>query len=237
MRHRVQHRKFNRTTSHRRALLRNLAQSMIEHGQVRTTLQKAKDLRPVIERLVTLAKSANGGSITARRRIHRILSDRSMIAADRRSEYADMALATRRQALRARSGRRHRMGAPLGKLKFTGESITRRLLAEIAPRFEDRPGGYTRVVKLAQRRIGDGGYQAIVQFVGDEQSPGSITKPRKSARRVRADARYAMAVQRGRKAEAGKSAPVDNDVPKDQAQPQPSDAASSGSEDDTADNS
>ena len=60
MRHRIHHRKLNRTSQHRRALLRNMAQSLIEHGQITTTIPKAKNLRPYIERLVTLAvKSRN----------------------------------------------------------------------------------------------------------------------------------------------------------------------------------
>lgn len=193
-------------------MLRNLAQSMIEHGQIKTTLQKAKDLRPVIERLVTLAKSANGGSVTARQGIHRLLSDRAMIPKDRQGEYEDLSMTRREQTLHGRSGRRHRTGQAKGKLAFTSESVTRRLLTEIAPRFEDRPGGYTRVIKVSDRRIGDGGFQAVIQFVGDETAPGSVTKPRRTARRRRADARYAMAVKGVRQA-AGrkeKKAPADD---------------------------
>lgn len=196
-------------------MLRNLAQSMIEHGQVKTTLQKAKDLRPVIERLVTLAKSANGGSVTARRGIHRILSDRALIPKDRQGEYEDLSMARREKTLHARSGRRHRTGQAKGKLTFTSESVTRRLLTDIAPKFEDRPGGYTRVIKVSERRIGDGGFQAIIQFVGDETSPGSVTKPRKTARRRRADARYAMAVKGAKQSagKKGKSATVSDEAP------------------------
>ena len=58
MRHRIHHRKLNRTSEHRKALLRNLSQNLIEHGQITTTLPKAKALRPFIERLVTLAVEA-----------------------------------------------------------------------------------------------------------------------------------------------------------------------------------
>lgn len=230
MRHRVQHRKFNRTTSHRRALLRNLAQSMIEHGQVKTTVQKAKDLRPVIERLVTLAKSANAGSITARRQIHRIMDDRSIIPVDRRGEYEDMAMSARRQALRARSGRRHRTGSPRGKLAFTGQSVVHRLLNDVAPKYDDRPGGYTRIIKLAQRRIGDGGYQAILQFVGDEKDPGSVTRPRLTARRRRADARYAMAVKSAKQVGRSKAAAPADQEPNQTAQASASDSGAGESE-------
>ncbi|MCH7632985.1 MAG: 50S ribosomal protein L17, partial [Planctomycetes bacterium] len=57
MRHRLAHRKLNRTSAHRKALHRNLAQSLIEHGQIRTTLVKAKDVRPFVEKIITLAKA------------------------------------------------------------------------------------------------------------------------------------------------------------------------------------
>ncbi len=195
MRHRVAHRKLNRTSEHRKAMQRNLAQSLFEHGQVRTTLPKAKDLKPFAERLITLAKRARGGSLEARRRIHRLMSDRSLIPAEHRDDYEAMTDARRKQVLRSRSGRRHRTGAPRGGLPFTAETVTYRLIEKVAPNFEDRPGGYTRLIRLAKRRIGDQACLAIVQLVGDEEAPTGVTKPGKSARRSRADARYAAAVK------------------------------------------
>jgi large subunit ribosomal protein L17 len=195
MKHRVKSRKLNRSPAHHKALLRNLAQSMIQHGSIRTTVAKARDLRPFVEKLVTLARSAKGGSITARRRIHKLLSDRSFIPTDRQADYDNLSLAKRAKTLRSRAGRRYRTGAPRGKLAFTGASITHRLINELAPKYEDRAGGYTRIVKLADRRVGDGGQLAVLQFVGEEQAPGPVTKPAKTARRKRADARYALAVK------------------------------------------
>ena len=174
---------------------RNLAQSLFEHGQVRTTLPKAKDLRPFAERLITLARKTRGGSLTARRQIHKLLSDRSLVPADHREAYEAMPLSKRRRTLRSPSGRRYRAGEPKGRLTFTGQSVIHRLIDTIAERFQDRPGGYTRIIRLPDRRIGDHSPLAIVQLVGDEQGPGVITKPPKTARRKRVDARYAAAIK------------------------------------------
>jgi large subunit ribosomal protein L17 len=184
-------------------LLRNMAQNLIEHGRITTTLAKAKTLRPFFEKLVTLAVRTRelsaaddkAGALRARRRIDKLLTDRGMIPRDYRDTYAEMSDAARKRTLRMVSGRRYRTGEPKGRLTFTAESVTHRLIEAIAPRYEDRPGGYTRLVRLPARRIGDASHLAIVQLVGDEEAPGSLTKPGKSARRRRADARYSLAVQ------------------------------------------
>lgn len=177
---------------------RNLAQSLFEHGQVRTTLQKAKDLRPFAERLITLAKKSRAGSLTARRQIHKLLSDRSLVPADHREAYEGMSDVKRARVLRGAGGRRYRTGDPKGKLAFTGESVIHRLINTVAPEYEGRDGGYTRIVRLPDRRVGDHSELAIVQLVGDETGPGSVTRPRKTARRKRADSRYAAAVKASR---------------------------------------
>lgn len=182
---------------------RNMAQSLIQHGQIRTTIQKAKDLRPFVEKLVTLARAAREGSVTARRQIHKMLSDRSFIPADRQGDYDDLSSVKRAKTLRSPSGRRYRTGAPKGKLAFTGESITHRLINSIAERFTGRDGGYTRLIKLDKRRIGDGGYLAVLQLVGDEESPGALTKPGKSSRKRRSDSRYALAVKLAKQRRGG----------------------------------
>jgi len=176
-------------------LHRNLAQSLFEHGQVRTTVPKAKDLQPFAERLITLAKRARRGSLLARRRITVLMGDRSSIPADHRDTYDGLSDAKRRQVMVARSGRRHRTGQAKGRLDFTAERITHRLIETVAPQFEDRPGGYTRIVRLADRRLGDQSRLAIVQLVGHEERPGSVAKPGKNARQIKADARYTAAVQ------------------------------------------
>jgi large subunit ribosomal protein L17 len=203
MRHRIAHRKLNRTSEHRTALLRNMAQSLIEHGQVTTTLPKAKTLRPFIERLVTLAvktrklaaENDGAGSLRTRRRIQKLLGDRAIIPKDHRAAYAEMSDAHRAKTVRMPSGRRFRTGLPKGRMAFTAESVTHRLIETVAARFEDRPGGYTRLVRLAKRRLGDSSPLAVLQLVGDEEPPATVTKPAASARKRRADARYALAIK------------------------------------------
>ena len=200
MRHRVHHRKLNRTTAHRRALRRNMAQSIFEHGSIRTTLPKAKDLRPFVERLITLAKRVRTADTTsarlqARRRIYQLMTDRVMIPADHQEAYEALSLAKRAQTLRSPSGRRYRAGAPKGRLNFTAQSVIHRLVNDVAPQFEERPGGYTRIIRLADRRIGDHSQLAVLQLVGGEEEPGSIVKPKKTARRLRTESRYAAAVK------------------------------------------
>ncbi len=195
MRHRIAHRKLGRTTSHRRALRRNLAHSLIEHGEIRTTLPKAKELRRFVEKLITLAKRAQNGDLVARRQIHKHLSDRSIIPKEHLSDYEMMSDTKRERVVRSLSGRRHRTGQPKGALAFTGESVTRRLIETIAPRYTERRGGYTRIVRLPGWRIGDAGEQAVIQLVGDETPPANLVRPEKLARRTRADARYALAIK------------------------------------------
>jgi len=121
MRHRVRGRKLGRTTAHRKALFRNQLTALFTHERIVTTLAKAKELRPLAERMVTLAGT---GSLPARRKVLTMVPDKEVV---------------------------------------------RRLFEEIAPRFTDRPGGYTRVMRLGRRR-GDGAELAIIEFVDYELS-------------------------------------------------------------------
>jgi large subunit ribosomal protein L17 len=229
MRHRVHHRKLNRTSEHRKALHRNLAQSLIEHGRVTTTLAKAKDIRPFFEHLVTLAVKTRklaaendpAGSLRARRMIRRLLGDRGMIPTEHRAAYELMSDAARAKTMRMPSGRRHRTGEPKGRLVFTAESVTHRLIETIAPRYEDRPGGYTRLIRLPGRRLGDASLRAVIQLVGDEEAPTSLTKPKRSARQRRADARFAAAIR------AAKGRPGDDRGRAPKVEPEADAAASS----------
>ena len=132
MRHLVTGRRLSRTAAHRTAMLRNLAQSLFEHGEVRTTVPKAKELRRFVEPLITLAKK---NTLAARRLVIARLRDRLM--ADPKD--TDMLL---------------------------DDTVVQKLFKDIAPKFADRNGGYTRVLKTAQWRIGDAGDIAIVQLVG-----------------------------------------------------------------------
>ncbi|UCE58825.1 MAG: 50S ribosomal protein L17 [Phycisphaerales bacterium] len=204
------------------ALRRNMAQSLIEHGRITTTIAKAKDIRPFVERLVTLAVKVRraaasedkAAALRGRRAIHKLIGDRAIIPADHRTAYEDMSDAARSNTLRMASGRRHRTGEPKGRLVFTAESVMHRLIEGIGSRFADRPGGYTRLIRLSNRRLGDRSSLAMVQLVGDEEAPTSLTKPGKSARQRRADARYSMAI-RSAKAWSRKDQP-----PSEQAEPQ-----------------
>ena len=119
MRHLVKGRKLRRTTAHREALLRNLVTSLFDKERIKTTVAKAKEAKPLAEKLITLGKKGT--------------------------------LHARRQAL-----------AVLYK-----EDTAVRLFDVIAPRFSERPGGYTRVVKLGPR-AGDGAEMAILELVGSE---------------------------------------------------------------------
>lgn len=116
MKHRKSGRKLNRNASHRKAMFSNMATSLILHERIQTTTPKAKELRTIVEPLVTLARR---GDLHARRQAARIVRD-------------DAALA--------------------------------KLFSELADRFQDRPGGYTRVIKIANRR-GDNAPISIIEFV------------------------------------------------------------------------
>jgi large subunit ribosomal protein L17 len=109
-------RKLRRTTSHRLALFRNQLMSMVEHERVATTLEKAKELRPLVERVVSLGKN---DTVPARRKVFRWVPNRSLV---------------------------------------------KKVFEALGPRFTDRPGGYTRILRLGRRR-GDNAENAILEFV------------------------------------------------------------------------
>jgi large subunit ribosomal protein L17 len=130
MRHRVGYRKLGRVTEHRIALLRNQAQALIRHERIETTVPKAKELRPFVERLITIAKrglAANEGV--------RVVNARRLVARD-----------------------------------IHDNDVVSKLFETIAPRFAERPGGYTRLLKLGYRR-GDSAQVAQVELVGSEYDP------------------------------------------------------------------
>ena len=131
MRHNLAHRKLGRVTEHRLALLRNQAIALLRHERIETTMPKAKELRPFVERLITLAKrgvasgEANGKALHARRMVLAEIPDKAVV----------------------------------GKLFET-----------LAPRFAERPGGYTRILRVGFRR-GDSAEVAQVELVGSEYDP------------------------------------------------------------------
>lgn len=158
MRHRDAGKHFSRTPAHRLALFRNLSRALITHERITTTLPKAKALRPYIEKLITLAKKA---AVT-------------MAAAGPDDKIARAkALHYRRQAM-AELGPMHGTGTydkqdePVtrpGKKNPIAISVLEKLFAEIGPRYKDRPGGYTRIIKQHYRRLGDGGHTAIIELL------------------------------------------------------------------------
>jgi large subunit ribosomal protein L17 len=133
MRHRVGQRKLGRVTEHRIAMLRNQAEALIRHERIETTVPKAKELRPFVERIITIAKrglaagEANGRTLHARRMVLRDIQNRDVVA---------------------------------------------KLFDTIAPRFEARPGGYTRILRLGFRR-GDAAEVAQIELVGSEFNPNA----------------------------------------------------------------
>src|SRR5688572_16564881 len=173
MRHRVAHRKLGRVTDHRLAMLRNQATALIRYEHIETTVPKAKELRPFVERIITIAKrgvaagDGNGRLLHARRLVGRELVD----------------------------------GEVVGKLFDT-----------IAPRFAERPGGYTRILRLGFRR-GDSAEVAHVELVGSEYDPaaeaaaeeGEKEAPKK-AKGVGERLKQAAQRIRGPKAEGGSKA-------------------------------
>ena len=129
MRHRYGGRKLNRTSQHRQMLFRNMAQALIKHEQIVTTLPKAKELRPVVERLITLGKR---GDLHARRQAHARLRD---------------------------------------------DAMTKKLFEVLGPRYAERNGGYTRVLK-AGFRYGDSAPMAVIELVDrDEDARGQDSGP------------------------------------------------------------
>ena len=186
MRHRVYGRTLNRSTSHRRAMFRNMAIALFTHGQITTTVAKAKAVKPLIEKLITAAKR---GDLAARRRVIKVLGD--PIFVDR-----DLKDFTRRdlEADGYKVNRYHELQ--------DGPRLVKRLFEEIAPRYADRTGGYTRIIKLASHRIGDGTQLCVLQLVGDEEGPqvsGQFSRRREKANR-RMD--FAAKVRKGAKQEA-----------------------------------
>jgi large subunit ribosomal protein L17 len=139
MRHGKAGRKLNRTSSHRTAMFANMAASLIEHEQIVTTLPKAKELAPVVEKLVTLAKK---GGLAARR---------------------------------------------LAAARIRNEAMVKKLFETIGPRYAERNGGYTRVLK-AGFRYGDNAPLSVIEFVDrDTEAKGAADRARREAEEAAAE--------------------------------------------------
>lgn len=164
MRHGKAGRHLGRSSGHRRALYRNLITELFRHERIQTTEAKARAVRPLAERLVTKARKARAERVVelAKQRNTEKLAawfnsrraDQLIALADEGDEdtlgrmAAEMALHARRQLL----------------AELTDHDVAHKLVEEIAPRFEDRPGGYTRMFKLGERK-GDAARMAILELV------------------------------------------------------------------------
>ncbi len=186
MRHRVYGRKLSRDSEHRRAMIRNLAAGLFEHGEVETTLAKAKAVQPFAEKIITLAKA---GTFTARRRIearinerriHAWVADQNVPDARKDNPYFDLPDAGDIEFNR------------YGELR-KAPRLVEHIMSRIGPMFADRAGGYTRIVRLGRHRLGDAAELVLLQLVGREEGPqvsGGV-----SGRRRQADGRTAFAAR------------------------------------------
>jgi len=131
MRHRYAHRRLGRNSKERQALLRGLATDLLNHEHIVTTVPKAKEVRPIVERLITVAKRG----VRANEPQGRTLAARRLVATE-----------------------------------IVNTDVVEKLFDQLAPRFMERPGGYTRILRLGHRR-GDGGEIAQIELLGSEYDP------------------------------------------------------------------
>lgn len=172
MRHLKRNAKLGRKGDHRNAMLANLACSLIKHNRITTTLAKAKALRPVAEKLVTLGKKGQEAAAAAAS----ATDDAAKLKAISRSVFCRRLAAARlRQQTRtlfrgtpSRSGKEQR-------LKWRErEDVVHILFDRIAPVFKERKGGYTRITKVGERR-GDVAMMAVIEWVDAPLSAGTAT--------------------------------------------------------------
>ena len=157
--HMIRGRQLSRDTEHRKSLRRSLAQSLFEHGRIRTTLPKAKEVRSYVEKLITLART---GTLTARRRVIASLTDRRLVDEDQ---------------------------------EFTGQTVVQKLFSEVAPKFADRKGGYTRIIKTAKHRIGDGGTLVVLELAHETTPPKGTVRRSAGLRRKRNERKHQFATK------------------------------------------
>lgn len=170
--HMIRGRQLSRDTEHRKALRRNLVQSLFEHGKIRTTLPKAKEVRAMAEKMITIARA---GTVNSRRRVISMIQDRRLV--DKEQE-------------------------------FTGQTVVQKLFSEIAPKFADRQGGYTRIIKLSDYRIGDGGSLVLLQLLTEESKPTGTARRSAGLRRKRNERRHQFAGRALKEARGGKEQPA-----------------------------
>ncbi len=165
MRHKKKGKALNRTRSHRRWLLSNLITGLFLHERIRTTTAKAKQTRPLAEKLITFAKR---GDLHARRQVLKIVRDKSVVA---------------------------------------------KLFTSLSERFKDRPGGYTRIVRIGYR-LGDNAPMAMIELMPEEEARKSGGKKRRSRRpKKKAKAAETLPVEQEAAEEAaGETPPVEQET-------------------------
>ncbi len=185
MKHRVFGYKLGRNTPHRVSLFRNLAAGLFQHGQITTTLQKAKAVQPFVEKLISIARK---GDLHSRRRVISKLGNRQLIKVIKggQSEEVD------------------------------DKTLIEKLFDDIAPRYADCAGGYTRIVRLPKHRVGDGSDLVILQLVNVDEDGGPDVKGRFSRRRQKQNNRMVYAAKL-RKNTADATVAVDEDGSADKA--------------------
>jgi large subunit ribosomal protein L17 len=162
-RHMMRGRQLSRDTEHRKALRRNMVQSLFEHGKIRTTLPKAKEVRAFAEKLITLARTNN---LTNRRRVIQLMNDRRLT--DENQEFITDA-------------------------KGRERTVVHKLFDDVAPKFADRQGGYTRIIKLSDYRIGDAASLVLLQLLTEESTPAGGARRSAGLRRKRNERRHQFA--------------------------------------------
>lgn len=201
MRNRINGKQLNRKSEHRKAMLKNMASGLFEHGSIETTMPKAKAVQPFVEKLITIAKQ---DSFHARRQLESKLNDRKIHAwvadpnvPDSRKENPYFDLPSEEDIKFNRYGEVKK--AP---------RLVQHILANVAPRFADRDGGYTRIIKTGRHRLGDGADLVLLQLVGEEEG-SEVSSDTMTGRRRQADRREAFAASLGPAATEAEEAPVE----------------------------
>ncbi|MGB7160380.1 MAG: 50S ribosomal protein L17 [Tepidisphaeraceae bacterium] len=167
-------RQLSRDTEHRKALRRNMVQSLFEHGKIRTTPAKAKEVRAFAEKLITLART---GTLLARRRVIAALQDRRLV--DENQDFIE---------------------------EGPTRTVVQRLFNDVAPKFADRRGGYTRIIKTSDFRIGDGGDVVLLQLLTEESAPKGTARRSAGLRRKRNERKHQFASRALKKGRGGEKA-------------------------------
>jgi large subunit ribosomal protein L17 len=170
MRHKLRGKQLSRDSEHRKALQRSLTQSLIEHGSIKTTTAKAKYVQNFVEKVITVARDAVKSTdaavkLNARRKVISMINDRRLV--DEKQDFI---------------------------VKGQGDrSVVEKLFNEVAPAYVSRPGGYTRIIKLPNWRIGDAGDVVKLELVEKTSKPTGTARKSAGLRRKKAEKKFAFA--------------------------------------------